>query len=74
MEKSNKKNPKGKNQFADKHILGTYFNMAYENYHRIMRTILVKQFKIEVDKNGIPNTKKLIADQPLRLRRLLFNI
>lgn len=72
MEKSNKKNPKGKNQFADKHILGTYFNMAYENYHRIMRTILVKQFKIEVDKNGIPNTKKLIADQPLRLRRLLF--
>ena len=59
-------------QTTDRHILGTYFEMAYENYIRTMRIICNRQLKIPTNEYGIPDVNSLAADQPLRLRRLLF--
>ena len=72
MGKKSMSNQNEANQSGEGHILGTYFNMAYENYHRTMRTILAKQLKVEVDKDALTDVQSLTVDQPLRLRRLLF--
>ena len=56
----------------NRHILGTYFNMAFENYNRTMNILCGKILKIPTTNYGIPDTNQLMGDQPLRLRKALF--
>ena len=57
---------------ANRHILGTYFNMAFENFNRTMYILCEKKLKISTSEYGTPDTEHLIADQPIQLRKALF--